>query len=294
MAQITVDTDVAVFIDGRLRYKNTEPYFINDTIINREVALKMQDEGLITIVVDFVIIDPVYDVDINNIPEVEIKNDIGNPVSVEFLNIPSVNINAIPSISLNSGSNIIGAVKVTDGINFLNIDTAAYSLSTIDTSHRKIHLGDSFVINSYITIAAGATVFYQLKTNNVKLIHAKPPIFQTDGPKIYFEFLENPIVTDGTIQLPIYNRNRNSNTLSQLQIFSNPTNISGGNIVDIVYLGGGSGGVGVTATSTGSNYNADDELILKTNTNYVGKMINNYTETSRILSKFIWYETNIF
>lgn len=311
MAQITVDTDVAVLIDGSLRYRRTEPHFINDTAENKKVALDFVNKGLITIVVDFVIVEA----------ELEIANDNGNPLAIDFngtqnvnvvsspiievtnaendyLNVnvntmPSVTIGSIPSVSLNSGTNTIGNVKITDGSNFGDIDILTSSLTTIDVGHRKVHRGDSFIVFVYFSLAAGATSLFHLKTNNVKLIHAKPPIFQTDGPKIYFEFIENPTLTQGTIPISIFNRNRNSATTSQLQIFSNPTGVSGGTIVDITYLGGGSGGQGVNASATGSNYSSDEELILKTNTNYIGKVVNNFTETSTILVKFIWYETNV-
>ena len=173
-----------------------------------------------------------------------------------------------------------GNVAVVDLINKAQV--------YMDWEHHAIHEGIAFNLNVYSTVAFGTPKYCQFKTGS-KYVHLKEKTIVDGSDTLLCQFIEAPTVTDGTTLVPTYNRNRNSSTTSVMVIYSDPTNISGGTILEYDYIFGADNALGgAQVSSPGAFMNL--EWVLKPNTTYIYKLENLGDGTATFLSKLMWYE----
>lgn len=128
------------------------------------------------------------------------------------------------------------------------------------------------------TLEAGGgadTVNIQVKTNGNKITHLVGISLQTNSDHINLDFIEDPTLTDGTTPIDTFNYDRRWNTVgrpSDAEIYSDPTNISGGTVID----GDSAFGTSVAAgfKSASSAVQSFVERPLKPNTDYLIRIIN--------------------
>lgn len=99
----------------------------------------------------------------------------------------------------------------------------------------------------------------------------------------YFtEFIESPTITDWTTLIPCINLNRASTLETDVVIYADPTETSGGTILEIFY----------TPAEKASVW-ADSEMasywILEPNTSYLIKSQNQWNWTTSLLIKMYWF-----
>jgi hypothetical protein len=154
----------------------------------------------------------------------------------------------------------------------------------IDINQYEIENGNSYQISSVFTLFANSSIMFQIKTGE-KTVYVKPMHYVTSGSNITMSLLENPIIEhEGDVEVPSYNRNRNSKNTATTKFYINLFGVSGGINIDYSYFNGGS------MTNIGSNYDSKEEMIFKSNYNYVGIISNIGSVDSIIGVKFIWYE----
>jgi hypothetical protein len=158
-------------------------------------------------------------------------------------------------------------------------------LQIIDINQSEIKNGNVYQISAFFNLPINAIVMFQIKTGQ-KTVHAKPTIFITNGPGIIMNLLENPVIeVEGNVEIPSYNRNRNSDKVAETKIYTDLFGVSGGLIVDSTYFSGGN------MSNVGSNYSSREEMIFKTNSNYVGFIENISSNDVMTSVKFNWSES---
>ncbi len=172
--------------------------------------------------------------------------------------------------------------------NLINMsDNDDNCLIQLENEHRKVHQGGLFQVNVYSTVTFGTPVYCQMKTG-AKTVHLKQKTIDTDSAdQILCTFIEAPTLTDGTTVVPIINRNRNSANTSDITIYSDPTGISGGTIIDYNFIDGGGTG---SHTKTGTPAGTTIEWNLKPNTTYLHKLEGLNSGTVKFLAKLLFYE----
>ena len=135
-------------------------------------------------------------------------------------------------------------------------------------------------------IAAGTSAYIQNKTGS-RIFHtiSREHTFDGGGPFLV-EIIEAPTLTDGTIEIFAVNMNRNSTKTHSARFFVNPTAISGGTILDTIYMP--ATGTGVNTVGFGGEGN---ERNLKTNTDYLIKVTNNGTQPGTLWTRVIFFES---
>lgn|SRR5574341_51811 len=157
-----------------------------------------------------------------------------------------------------------------------------------ETTYLTQHMynGELFSLQIIVTIAPGAISYLQAKTGS-NLFHTitREHVFDGGGPFL-IEVIENPTLTDGTVPLFATNMNRNSTKTHTMQFLGNPTGISGGVLLDTLYMP--AVGSGNNKTGLGGEEN---ERNLKRNTNYLLKVTNNGSQTSTLWTRLTFFET---
>jgi len=156
------------------------------------------------------------------------------------------------------------------------------AIVTIESEHRKIHQGNAYRTASYFPIGANEIKYFQFKTW-AKSIHFKQITLIDWMSSFLCEMLESPTVTDWTVTMPIYNANRNSVNVSTVTIYSDPTGVSGGEVINIEYLPASN------QSPTASGWNSI-EYVLKSNASYVFRLTNLSNSAWNLLNKCFWYE----
>lgn len=83
MASILVKTNVAVAIDGDLKYKSLTPYNVRDTYENKVAADRLVADGLIDIVAPFTSVPPdEWKTMIQGIPEITVGEEVADAITV--------------------------------------------------------------------------------------------------------------------------------------------------------------------------------------------------------------------
>lgn len=167
-------------------------------------------------------------------------------------------------------------------------DSINNAIVFMEWEHRSIHKGLAYNLNVYSTVTAGTPKYCQFKTG-VGYIHLKQKTIVDGADILLCSFIEAPTVTNGSTVVPNYNRNRNSSNISTMVVYSDPTGISGGTILEYDYLFGADNALGgAQAASTPSEMSL--EWVLKPNTSYIYKLENLGDGTATFLAKLMWYE----
>lgn len=144
--------------------------------------------------------------------------------------------------------------------------------------------GELYTLTTLVTIAAGASLNLQNKVGN-RIFHtiAREHSFEGGGP-ITVTVTEAPTVTDGTIAITAVNMNRLSTKMHTAQFFVDPTAISGGILLDTLYL---------PATGPNSTGFAGEgaERNLKPNTDYMLTATNSGSQDSTFWTRVIFFES---
>lgn len=142
--------------------------------------------------------------------------------------------------------------------------------------------GRIFHVSFNTTITAGATAWAQVKTNNKKVtvVHYEL-VSLTENMR--FSVFEAPTITDGTTAMTSRNVNRNYTETATTQLFSNPTNVSGGTLLLIHGMPSGANKVGGTSGHS-------ETWTLKPSTSYGLKMENLGNSTNEFVFNMSFYE----
>lgn len=149
--------------------------------------------------------------------------------------------------------------------------------------------GQMWTFRHRLSIAGNTTVdAIQVKTGSPKLIHAFQRTMTVEGGGPYvISLVEAPAtITDGTLLTTNHNMDRRSTKTSQLQYFSNPTNVTGGIIIDEDFVPTGSG-----PKATGSFAGSGVERVLKVNTTYVLRVQNQSSNAGTFQFNILTYDS---
>lgn len=171
---------------------------------------------------------------------------------------------------------------VDEDWNIAIIDEFSQSLVNMNQEHHVIRIGNAYSMDVYSTVVNWTPKYCQFKTG-AKYIHLKEKWIVNGTDTLLCTLFEAPTVTDWTTPIVPLNKNRNSTNTSSMTIYSNPTAISGGTIMEYDYLSG-------AVMSSALMQRSTNEWILKPNTNYVYKLECLSVWTATFLSKLFWYE----
>jgi len=140
--------------------------------------------------------------------------------------------------------------------------------------------GDIYVGFATLSINNGASSYLQMKTNGGDIYLLSYGIV-TDSARTTEEIIEAPTITDGTTALStIYNANRQSTDTPGFDIYTNPTSISGGTIIDKVEQYEAKKSLGVAGEA------GNIRLKFKKSTDYVLKLTNGDNSQKSYFVKF--------
>jgi hypothetical protein len=145
------------------------------------------------------------------------------------------------------------------------------------------------VFNKFLAVPAGASRFIELRTGpGLKIFHATERLIIPSGGPVNFFLRENPtITTPGTIVVPTNNINRLSAKISQARFFNNPIGVSGGTILEQLFIPSGTG----ANTAPSQSIPVGTERIYKQNTTYILEIVNNNNASMEILYLLNFYES---
>ncbi|KKN35085.1 hypothetical protein LCGC14_0787100 [marine sediment metagenome] len=187
----------------------------------------------------------------------------------------------LTGIILAAGSNLIGIVKIGDGVLTAIIDSLSSAFVSISWPHREIHDGDRYFNADKLDLGNNASRVFLIVT----------PDTTTIGHFVFeIEFEQETFVTitegvsvdaDGT-SITMFNRDRNSAKNSTALLFHTPTNPTGGVVIRSDAKGSGKKVGGLTRD--------DNEVMLKRNTKYLIEVDNQVASPDLIDWCFDWYE----
>jgi hypothetical protein len=158
--------------------------------------------------------------------------------------------------------------------------------ATISSDHAYVHRGLAFtaIINTGSISAAYDIAFTTPEAADGKYIHWRPIGISSSANYTGFTLYEGDTFSGGTAVTPV-NRNRNASATSKMQAFVyGATATPAGTIIQA----GGIGASGNPNARTGGGAGADQELLLKPDTNYVLTLVP-AGATTCVLELF-WYE----
>ena len=92
--------------------------------------------------------------------------------------------------------------------------------------------GDIYKGIANITLGAVATVNLQMKTGSDSDVYLLGLDILTTATRVTEKILEAPTITDGTTELTMININRQSTDMPGFTIYTDPTNVSAGTLID--------------------------------------------------------------
>jgi hypothetical protein len=142
-----------------------------------------------------------------------------------------------------------------------------------------------FHVSSYFTVSDSVDTLFQFNTNASQpvVIHYR---LNTATQACRFTVVEAPTVTDGNVAVPALALNRNSEYTPVMQLFSNPTAISGGTtLIDELIPSGGN--------KTGGSVDGGVVWTMKPNTKYVATIENLGNNPTIATFEMAWLELPI-
>lgn len=163
-------------------------------------------------------------------------------------------------------------------------------MTVISSDHNYIHDGIGFSVNHLeLALASAASAYLGFTTppSGEKYIHWRPTGVSSTESGVVVKVFEGDSFTGGTDITP-FNRNRLSSNTSDMQSFkkgvtSTPTGV----LVGLASVG--SGGNAVSSSGGGSS-GAENEIVLKQNTNYVIELENIGAVSTDVSLNLFWYE----
>lgn len=164
------------------------------------------------------------------------------------------------------------------------IDLTSLSVRTISNEFSEINNSKHFFGKSFVDFDGGAdeTQYFMFRTPNTDMrIHAKASFYANVEFEIYI--FEDATVSDDGVDFPTYNNNRDSSNGNQLKAFAAPTVTDEGTRIWSAKTGSRRASTGV---SPGFNY----EIVAKTSTVYVFKIVKKEVTIGYIDVDFWWFE----
>lgn len=169
-----------------------------------------------------------------------------------------------------------------------SFDRASKTFPTLSTEHNHIHEGLGFGIAFTQLLGPQSDFYIQLITGD-SYTHLKDRFYSVGGGNWLISLIEEPTsVTDGSVPIAVFNKNRNSTRLSQNTILADASNVSGGTMINEIFFNanvsfGGGAQTGLAA----------EEFILKPNSVYIFYVNRLDGEgNARFNTRWFWYETD--
>lgn len=188
------------------------------------------------------------------------------------------------SVSVNGNTQLKTTAFGSTGIEAKQ-DRSTGAMACVDYEHLEVHAGGHFFIKDWTDIAGGAAVDFLVVTpNTTKWAHMLFEFaFEAEANIAIYEGAEAS--ANGT-PIPVNNRNRNSANTAGLTVFAGPTVTATG-----ARLAGYKAGSG---KSVGGDARASAELVLKQNTKYLIRVVNDTVSNNWCDYLADWYEhTNL-
>jgi hypothetical protein len=170
-------------------------------------------------------------------------------------------------------------VRIVDSVGNVYEDAIrSKCLPTIDIDHFFTHAGATFTCSDTITIAQSSTKYFHLKVANnpIHLIHYEFVSTQADLDILLFE---NPTTSADGDACTVYNRNRGSSNVAEIEVYEDPTVGADGTQLEHDQVTGGKQAGGGTFDEGGQ------EWILKANEQYLIKIINSSNQDDEVSYK---------
>lgn len=151
-----------------------------------------------------------------------------------------------------------------------------------------VFAGQAYSASHVYTIGAGATAYLELKTD-ARIAHILSFTGQAEGAgPILVGVRENPTAISGTTPpTAIANMDRRSAKTPSMQVFVNPTGISGGTVIETFLIATGGG-----PKSAGSLAAEALEWILRPAARYVLSLLNQGSQSSSCHVSLLWCESD--
>jgi len=155
-----------------------------------------------------------------------------------------------------------------------------------------LYYGTTFSSGYEVILSGSATIYLQGKTGSDRLVHFFPRTMTHNGTDVSVYLCEAPTFTaDGTASATAYNMNRESAKTAQFTIYTNPPDATDdGLVLGLTRIFAATGGVG-QATAAALVAAAGLERIMKKNTDYALKIVNNVTASTTFVVSWTWYES---
>jgi len=165
--------------------------------------------------------------------------------------------------------------------------------AVIQSDHAYIHQGIAYTLNIVQDIAIGATYalyFYTPDPSLKRFIHMRPTRIASSASGIVYKLEENCNYNGGTdLTNMIWNRNRTVATTlpTYCEVKGGVTSGDDGTILESCYIGAG----GSRRNSEGGENNAQEELLLAPDTDYILQFENTGGKATTLSLTLFWYET---
>ena len=172
-------------------------------------------------------------------------------------------------------------------------ETLTHAVKQISTDHAYIHEGLLFCYPVKVAIAAGQTYKVTFKTPAVTTsgirVHYRPAFISSSGDKVTVTTYESASGNSGGSAVTPINRNRASTKTATVVVTVGQTVTSNGVIVDMQYIGGGTG---VGGTESGAVASAEDEIYMGSDNLYNIVILNESADSNTVMVMLHWYEEN--
>ena len=168
------------------------------------------------------------------------------------------------------------------------VDAINHSLVIIESEHHRIHEGVGFIhSHKHIDILADSSLDILLTTDATTYPHLKHLLVTSTGGPFDTILYKDSITSDPGSALTTTNLNLNSTNTSGITVTEGPTITEIGTEIGFDLLPTSSLGA---QTSGGALSDSITEFILKPNSKYIWRILNNDTVTLDIGVNIFWYE----
>lgn len=159
------------------------------------------------------------------------------------------------------------------------------NIPTVGELQNAVHNGMAYGFTKHGTIAATTTLI-MLGVAGARQVHFDGFMCDISQGNFLLELWEAPTVATLGTQQVAQARNRASANTSQMLIYAGGTVSANGTLIhdDLLIA------IGQGADVSGGTAGLDDGFVLKANTTYMIKMINNASSTTTYNAKFAWHE----
>lgn len=138
-----------------------------------------------------------------------------------------------------------------------------------------------FAAPFYLELSGNETVNLQIKTGTTTAMIIAYRISTTAEP-LKVSAIESPTITDGTTPIPSYKVNRQRTGSSTISLFSNPTSVSGGTLINV--------DVTTAGKHSGGGFAMGHPWILKKSTSYQWKIEQLSNSATKVAGELVWAE----